>query len=236
MNKYNLKMKKNLNLEKDFNNKLGITEKEYMDNLPNINKEEYSDQNRYISADVPRTTEDKNISGNLEEILKVFSITNGGLGYKSGMSFIVKTLLELTNNNKIKTYIIMRNIFENKDLHNLYDGQFQNVINKLELKFKEKMPSLYQHFKNNNFHIDFSFSLLTTLFCYNFDENIAKELLKIFIVKNDFDLYLNAYLTILKINEEELLNKKYEEIYSLMINYKTFDINKYFETLKQLNE
>ena len=142
MNKYNLKMEKNLNWEKDFNNKLGITEKEYMDNLPNINKEEYSHQDRCISADVPRTTEDKNISGNLEEILKVFSITNGGLGYKSGMSFIVKGLLELTNNNKIKTYIIMRNIFENKDLHNLYDGQFQNVINKLELKFKEKMPSL----------------------------------------------------------------------------------------------
>ena len=35
-------MEKNLNWEKDFNNKLGITEKDYMDNLPDINKEEYS--------------------------------------------------------------------------------------------------------------------------------------------------------------------------------------------------
>ena len=232
MRKYNLKMENNLNWEKHFNNKLEITEKEYNDNLPNINKEEYSFQNRCISADVPRTTEDKNISGNLEEILKVFSITNGGLGYKSGMSFIVKGLLELTNNNKIKTYIIMRNIFENKDLHNLYDGQFQNVINKLELKFKEEMPSLFQHFKNNNISILFSLKLLNSLFFYEFDENSAKELLKIFIVKNNFDLYLNAVLFLLKINEEDLLNKKKEEIFISVINYKMLDINKFFEIMK----
>ena len=232
MRKYNLKMENNLNWEKHFNNKLEITEKEYNDNLPNINKEEYSHQNRCITADVPRTTEDKNISGNLEEILKVFSITNGGLGYKSGMSFIVKGLLELTNNNKIKTYIIMRNIFENKDLHNLYDGQFQNVINKLELKFKEEMPSLFQHFKNNNISILFSLKLLNSLFFYEFDENSAKELLKIFIVKNNFDLYLNAVLFLLKINEEDLLNKKKEEIFISVINYKMLDINKFFEIMK----
>ena len=232
MRKYNLKMENNLNWEKHFNNKLEITEKEYNDNLTNINKEEYSFQNWCISADVPRTTEDKNISGNLEEILKVFSITNGGLGYKSGMSFIVKGLLELTNINKIKTYIIMRNIFENKDLHNLYDGQFQNVINKLELKFKEEMPSLFQHFKNNNISILFSLKLLNSLFFYEFDENSAKELLKIFIVKNNFDLYLNAVLFLLKINEEDLLNKKNEEIFISVNNYKMLDINKFFEIMK----
>ena len=125
-------MENNLNWEKYFDNKLGVTEKEYINNLPNINKEEYSHQNKCISVDVPRTTKDTNISGNLEEILKVFSITNGGLGYQSGMSFIIKALLELANNDKIKAYIILRNIFENKDLHDIYDNKEQNVINKLE--------------------------------------------------------------------------------------------------------
>jgi len=232
-------MENNSNWEKYFDNKLGITEKDYDNNLSNINKEEYSHQNKCISIDVPRTTKDANISGNLEEILKVFSIANGGLGYQSGMSFIVKALLELTNNDKIKTYIIMRNIFENQDLHDIYDNnKYQNVINKLELKFKEKMPSLFQHFKNNNFSLIFSLGLLYSLFCFQFDENIAKELLKIFIVKNDFDLYLNAVLSILKINEEELLNKKNEEILVSINNYKKkkFEIKKFFEIMKKLDE
>ena len=229
-------MENNLNWEKNFNNKLGCTEEEYISNLPNINNKEYSHKNKCISVDIPRTTKDTKISGNLEEILKVFSITNGGLGYQSGMSFIVKVLLELTNNNKIKAYIIMRNIFENQDLHNLYGENYQNVINKLELKFKEKMPLLLEHFKNNNIPLIFSLNLLRNLFCFQFDENIAKELLKIFIVKNDFDIYLNAFLSMLKINEEELLNKKNGEIFVSMNNYKIFEIEKYFEIMKQLNE
>ena len=231
-------MENNSNLEKYFDNKLGITEQEYNNNLPNINKEEYSHQNKCISVDVPRTTKDTKISGNLEEILKVFSIANGGLGYQPGMSFIVKALLDLTNNDKIKTYIIMRNIFENQDLHDIYENKYQNMINKLELKFKEKMPSLFQHFKNNNFSLIVSLGLLKSLFCFQFDENIAKELLKIFIAKNDFDLYLNAFLTILKINEEELLNKKNEEILVSINNYKNkkFEIKKFFEIMKKFDE
>ena len=230
-------MENNLNCEKLFNNKLGLTEKEYFDNLPKINKEEYSYQNKCISVDIPRTTKNKEIFKNLEEILKVFSITNGGLGYISGMSFIVKELLELTNNDKIKSYIIMRNIFENQDLRNLYGNNHQNIMNKLELKFKEKMPLLFQHFKKNNIPIIIiSINLLKTLFCFEFDENIAKELLKIFIVKNDFDLYLNAFLAILKINEEELLKKNNEEILLLINNYKTCEVNKYFEIIKKISE
>ena len=228
-------MENNLNWEKYFDNKLGVTEKEYINNLPNINKEEYSHQNKCISVDVPRTTKDTNISGNLEEILKVFSITNGGLGYQSGMSFIIKALLELANNDKIKAYIILRNIFENKDLHDIYDNNYQNVINKLELKFKEKMPLLFQHFKNNNIPFTISLGLLKSLFCFQFDENIAKELLKIFIVKNDFDIYLNSFLSILKINEEELLNKKNEEILFSLNNYKILEIKKFFEIMKKLD-
>ena len=230
-------MEENSNWEKLFKNKLGITEKEYLDNIPNINKEEYSHQNKCISVDVPRTINISEISSNLAEILKVFSITNGGLGYISGMLYIVKALLDLTNNDKIKTYIIMRNIFQNEDLLNLYNNNNQNVMNKLEVKFGEKIPLLFQHFKKNNIDLMMlSISLLKSLFCYEFDENIAKELLKIFIIKNDFVLYLNAFLAILKINEEELLKKNFEGIIVFINNYKAYDVNKFFEIIKKLND
>ena len=230
-------MEENSNWEKLFKNKLGITEKEYLDNIPNINKEEYSHQNKCISVDVPRTINNPEISSNLAEILKVFSITNGGLGYISGMSYIVKALLDLTNNDKIKTYIIMRNIFQNEDLLNLYNNNNQNVMNKLEVKFGEKIPLLFQHFKKNNIDLMMlSISLLKSLFCYEFDENIAKELLKIFIIKNDFVLYLNTFLAILKINEEELLKKNFEGIIVFINNYKAYDVNKFFEIIKKLND
>ena len=231
-------MENNLNFEKDFNNKLGLTEKDYIANLPNINNEENEFNNRCISADVPRTTNNPDISKNLEEILKVFSITNEGLQYKSGMSFIVKTILEITNNNKIKTYIILRNIFENQDLHSFYDNdKYQNVMNKFELKFKEKMPILYQHFKKYDVTpIHYALSLLKTLFCFQFNENIAKDLLKIFIVKNDFDIYLNACLSYLKINEEGLLGKNFiGEILCLLNNNKMMiNVNKFNEIMTKL--
>ena len=81
-----------------------------------------------------------------------------------------------------------------------------------------------------------SISLLKSLFCYEFDENIAKELLKIFIIKNDFVLYLNAFLAILKINEEELLKKNFEGIIVFINNYKAYDVNKFFEIIKKLND
>ena len=36
------------------------------------------------------------------------------------MSFIAKMILKMTSNDKIKTFIILRNIFENKYLKDLY--------------------------------------------------------------------------------------------------------------------
>ena len=49
------------------------------------------------------------------------------------MSFITKMILELTKNNTIKTYIILKNIFEFQDIKDLYNNKLENIKNKYEI-------------------------------------------------------------------------------------------------------
>ena len=207
-----------------------------MDNLPNINKEEYSDQNRCISADVPRTTEDKNISGNLEEILKVFSITNGGLGYKSGMSFIGKMILKITNNNKVKTFIILRNIFENKYLKDLYLNNIEYIKHYCDNIFNNKIPLLFQYFKDNNLDLfyNFAFAWILSLFSM-FKNDIGEYIFKLFIEKGDFNIYFYSVITILKMFEKDLLKKNNIEILQFLNNQNIIiNMNKFTEILNDI--
>ena len=162
-----------------------------------------------ISYDIPRTKKyiienhlDKTFISNLEEILRVFAKSNWGIGYISGMSFITKMILELTKNNTIKTYIILKNIFEFQDIKDI------NIKNKYEIIFKEKLPLLYEHFKKNNvddFHY-FTYTWLKCLFTFNFDKKLGENFFKIFILKNDFNVYFYIILAIYKCYEQKLLS------------------------------
>ena len=240
----------NINWEEKFVNKLGLNENDYikiLSTINNISSKEDNENNKYIikciSLDVPRTLPEEfrkqnpKFTSNLEEVLKVFSFSNGGLGYISGMSFIVKMLLKLTNNNKIKTYIVLRNIFENENIKDLYNDNYMNIYNKFKILFKEKLPSLFQHFENNKIDLlNFVYSKFKTLFTFTFDENIAEYIFKIFIYKNDFNINLDSLLVILKIYEMELLNINEYEILTFIYSIKTVDFNKFIENMKEYNK
>ena len=211
-----------INWEEKFENKLGLNENDYNKILSTINNEENKDNYYFkcISLDLPRTIskEDRlknpQFHSNLEEVLKVFSSSNGKLGYKSGMSFITKMILKLTDNNKIKTYIILKNIFENQNIKDIYNNNPKNILDKYYLLFKEKMPKLFQHFEKNKIQSElFIISWLQSLFTFEFEENIAEYIFKIFMYKNDFDIYIYSILCILMIYENELLNKKVMKFY-----------------------
>ena len=119
------------------------------------------------------------------------------------MSFITKMILELTKNNTIKTYIILKNIFEFQDIKDI------NIKNKYEIIFKEKLPLLYEHFKKNNvddFHY-FTYTWLKCLFTFNFDKKLGENIFKIFILKNDFNVYFYTILAIYKCYEQKLIIK-----------------------------
>ena len=95
--------KTTINWEEKFENKLGLNENDYNKILLTINNEENQDNNNFkcISLDVPRTISEEErlknpqLYSNLEEVLKVFTSSNDGLGYISGMSFIAKMILKL---------------------------------------------------------------------------------------------------------------------------------------------
>ena len=70
---------------------------------------------------------------------------------------------------------------------------------------------------------------LKTLFSFKFDENVAEYIFKIFIYKNNFDIYIYAILSIFMIYENELLSKNNEDILSLCFLIKEVEINKFIE-------
>ena len=227
-----------INWEEKFENKLGLNESDYNKVLSTINNEENKDNYNFkcISLDIPRTIskEDRlknlQLSSNLEEVLKVFSSSNDGLGYISGMSFITKMILKLTDNNKIKTYIILKNIFEDQNIKGFYNNNYKNVFEKYKLLFKEKMPLLFQHFEKNKIQSElFIIIWLKSLFSFEFDENIAEYIFKVFIYKNDFDIYIYAILSIFMIYENELLSKKNDEILIFCFSIKGVEVNKFIE-------
>ena len=149
------------------------------------------------------------------------------------MSFITKMILELTKNNTIKTYIILKNIFEFQDIKDI------NIKNKYEIIFKEKLPLLYEHFKKNNvddFHY-FAYTWLKCLFTFNFDEKLGENIFKIFILKNDFNVYFYTILAIYKCYEQKLLSVNNNLKIILIFNndnLNKLDINKILENLNLL--
>ena len=111
----------NINWEEKFENKLGLNESDYNKIKSKINNEE-NKENFYfkcISVDIPRTISEEDrlknpqFCSNLEEVLKVFVSSNGGLGYISGMSFITKMILKLTLIKKMNKKIIILIIIKN---------------------------------------------------------------------------------------------------------------------------
>ena len=226
--------KMSINWEEKFENKLGLNESDYNKILSTINNIENTESFKCILLDIPRTISEEDrlknpkFCSNLEEVLKVFSSSNDGLGYFSGMSFITKMILKLTDNNKIKTYIILKNIFENQNINDLYNHNFKNVSDKYKLIFKEKMPLLFQHFERNEIKPEFYiYQWLRSLFSFDFDEDFAEYIFKIFIYKNDFNVYIYAILSIFMIYENEILNKKGLDILSLLFSIKGVEINKF---------
>ena len=225
-----------------FKDMLNISEDYYNKYYLETKNEKYKKILDIINIEVKRTLTEEFINSNqifasnLEEILKVFVISNDNQKYVSGMSFIANMILKLANNDKIKAFIVLKNIFEDKNIKDIYENNTDNIVGKFKIKFKEKMPLLFQHFEKNHVDLIFVIYWLMTLLYYNFDENIGEHVFKIYIKNREFDIYFNAIIAILMILEKDLLNKNYADIYIVLNSSKKFDINfeKFGENLDKL--
>ena len=232
-----------LNWENKFQNKLNLTENNYNTILKTINNEENKNKLYIIPIEIKRTLkkefieQNPSFASNLEEVLKIFVLSNGPMGYKSGMSFIGKMILKLTNNDKVKTFIILRKIFENKYIKDIYMNNFDYIKETIDKKFKEKMPLLYNHFEKNkiNLYMIYGCTWVMTLFS-NLKCDVGEYIFKLFIESGeDFNIYFDSIFAILKIFENELLNKKDLEIYSFQID-ENIDMNRFIDNLNNFNK
>ena len=225
-----------------FEDKLNIT-KELYDKCYNETKDEKNNKKlNMINIEVKRTLTPEFINANptfasnLEEVLKTFIISTDRQEYKSGMSFIGKMFLNSVNNNKFNAFVILKNIFEDKNIKEIYDNNLQNIENKFKIICKEKRPILYQYFEKNKIDLIFLTYWLMTLLSFNFDEKISEYVFKIFLKKKDFDVYIKAVLSILIVLENEILSKNNMDVYILLNSTKMInvDFDKFVENINKL--
>ena len=225
-----------------FEDKLNIT-KELYDKCYNETKDEKNNKKlNMINIEVKRTLTPEFINANptfasnLEEVLKTFIISTDRQEYKSGMSFIGKMVLNSVNNNKFNAFVILKNIFEDKNIKEIYDNNLQNIENKFKIICKEKRPILYQYFEKNKIDLIFLTYWLMTLLSFNFDEKISEYVFKIFLKKKDFDVYIKAVLSILIVLENEILSKNNMDVYILLNSTKMInvDFDKFVENINKL--
>ena len=225
-----------------FEDKLNIT-KELYDKCYNETKDEKNNKKlNMINIEVNRTLTPEFINANptfasnLEEVLKTFIISTDRQEYKSGMSFIGKMVLNSVNNNKFNAFVILKNIFEDKNIKEIYDNNLQNIENKFKIICKEKRPILYQYFEKNKIDLIFLTYWLMTLLSFNFDEKISEYVFKIFLKKKDFDVYIKAVLSILIVLENEILSKNNMDVYILLNSTKMInvDFDKFVENINKL--
>ena len=75
------------------------------------------------------------------------------------------------------------------------------------------------------------------MFSFGFEENIAEYIFKIFIYKNDFDIYIYSIISNLKIYENELLNKNgYEILDFCFLKLEKVEFNIFIEKIKKYIE
>ena len=225
-----------------FEDKLNIT-KELYDKCYNETKDEKNNKKlNMINIEVKRTltpefiNDNPTFASNLEEVLKTFIISTDRQEYKSGMSFIGKMVLNSVNNNKFNAFVILKNIFEDKNIKEIYDNNLQNIENKFKIICKEKRPILYQYFEKNKIDLIFLTYWLMTLLSFNFDEKISEYVFKIFLKKKDFDVYIKAVLSILIVLENEILSKNNMDVYILLNSTKIInvDFDKFVENINKL--
>ena len=126
--------------------------------------------------------------------------------YCQGMNFIVGFLLKLTNFDEIKTFYIIKNIFD--DIKGYFEDNFpllKTNINIFNNYFKELYPKLYGHFRKNAlFNELWVGKWLQTLFTLSLPFEELCHVWDILIIKG-FNFIIYICLAIIDSIEEELL-------------------------------
>lgn len=134
-----------------------------------IIKQIMNDVDRTFQLKEKPTEEKKKI---LFNVLKAYSTKDTELGYCQGMNFILKIILEVSQNNELDSFILFFHLM-NK-IRGFYLDNFPLLQRKIfifEYYFKIKLPELFEHFKKlfliNELWISKWIQTLFTVICNN---------------------------------------------------------------------
>ncbi|OMJ88247.1 hypothetical protein SteCoe_9830 [Stentor coeruleus] len=164
----------------------------------------------------------------LGEVLKHFVQMNPDLGYCQGMNYLAGILLITSNGNSLETSIMMNTFIQKLNGKGLFEPGFTKV---LELSqafskvFKEKIPSLYNHFVN--IELDENLWLtkwFMTMFSYSFKYSVVVRLWDVILATN-LGFMVNLALAILQSLRKIMESKDLSEMLEFFGELRNFPLD-----------
>ena len=162
-----------------------------------------------VEKDLKRTfiNNSEKSSKNIQSLRNILNCINKfNNEYCQGMNFVVGFLLKLTGFDEIKTFYIIKNIFD--DIKGYFEDNFpllKTNINTFDSHFKELYPKLYEHFKKNDlFNELWVGKWLQTLFTLSLPFEELCHVWDILLIKG-FDFIIYICLAIIDSIKEDLL-------------------------------
>lgn len=172
---------------------------------------------RDISRTFPRHSlfRDKNNHGqnSLFSVLRAYSLYNPDVGYCQGMGFIVGVLLMYMSEED--SFYMLISILDKYKFSGLYLPGLPLLnthLERLKKIFKKRIPSLYNHFRNEN--VDetmYASQWFMTIFAYSFNLDAVARIWDLFFLEG-VNLIFKISIAILKILKNSLFNQSFENI------------------------
>eukprot|EP01039_Chlorochromonas_danica_P011630 gene11630-13041_t len=181
-----------------------------------------------IERDIDRTfprhvlfTEDNGLGQNaLRRILRYYASLDPEVGYCQGMGFIAALFLTyMTEEDAFYTfYAVMNRVQEPMRLLFLPKlAEIQKILFVFEQLCHLHLGSLWQHLSSEGLHPTMFFTEWgMTMFIRAFDFDLVTRVWDIFLFEGDYKILYRVSLAIIKSQEEELMDRKFEKIMAFM--------------------
>jgi len=185
-----------------------------------------------IRKDIERTSlfinNNKTIRLNKSQNIKLFLVLKAYANYDievkycQGFNYIVSTLLMYIPSKRFVfwAFVYIMETLEWRDLYFNNTPKLMRMIDVLEQNIKKSLPTLYQHFVNENVIPLFSglFSpFFITIFCYNVPMEYSVRIIDLFLVIEE-KIIFECLLKLLSLKEGKLLKMPMEELHSYIRN------------------
>lgn len=160
------------------------------------------------------------VEAKIRRILRAYAMYNPRVGYCQGMNFLVRVLLEVTEN-EADVFWLFVGLSEPEINRNLYEpglAVLQPLLAKFELLVSYHMPELFVHFQREGVHVAaFSTRWFMTMFSSfeTFGPTLVLRVLDLFVI-DGWRVLLSMGLVVLDELRETLVKSDLENILRIL--------------------